>query len=156
MEVIYQIDDNSVNMITDETDQALLSLLGSNARESTAEIARRLQLSRSTVKDRISRLERRGIIRGYSVKLAEPYDREQITAHVMIDVDPKKANQVVRQLKKITGIKALHTINGSHDLLAITTSPSTQALDECLDQVGAIEGIERTQSSILLSTKFER
>ena len=152
----YHIDDNSAIMIVDATDQALLALLASNARASTAELARRLQLSRSTVKDRISRLERRGVIRGYSVKLAEPYDREQITAQVMIDVDPKQAAQIVKQLGKINAIKALHAVNGIHDLLAIITTPSTQALDQALDQIGNINGIERTVSSIVLSTKFER
>ena len=140
----------------DATDQALLALLSNNARASTAELARQLQLSRSTVKDRIARLERRGIIRGYAVKLAEPFDREQITAHVMIDVDPKKAGQVVRLLGKITAIKALHAVNGIHDLLAIVAAASTRDLDRALDDIGAIDGIERTVSSIVLSTKFER
>ncbi len=143
-------------MMLDETDQSLISLLGRNARASTAELARQLQLSRSTVKDRISRLERRGIIRGYSVQLADPYDREQITAHVMIDVDPKQSAFVVKHLGKINAIKALHAVNGIHDLLAIVTSPSTQILDQALDQIGAIEGIDKTVSSIVLSTKFER
>ena len=127
------IGDNFVIMINDETDQALLALLRANARASTADLARRLQLSRSTVKDRISRLECSGVIRGYSVKLADPFDRDQITAHVMIDVDPKQSVQIVRQLGKINAIKALHAVNGIHDLLAIATTPSTQALDQALE-----------------------
>ena len=143
-------------MAIDEIDQKLLALLGANARESTAALARRLNLSRSTIKDRIHRLEQRGVIRGYGVKLAEPYDREQISAHVMINVDPKQSGQVVRQLGKILAIKALYTVNGVHDMLAIVTAPSTQALDQALDEVGGIDGIEKTVSSIILSTKFER
>ena len=140
----------------DETDKTLLSLLQANARASTAELARKLGLSRSTVKDRIQRLERRGVIKGYGVKLSETFGEGQITAHVMIDVDPKLSAQVVRQLLKINAIKALYAVNGIHDLLAITTTDSTQALDKALDAIGDIEGIERTVSSIVLSTKFER
>lgn len=143
-------------MALDDIDQNLLALLSANARESTAALARRLNLSRSTIKDRIRRLEQRGVIRGYSVKLAEPYDREQISAHVMINADPKQSGQVVRQLGKILGIKALYTVNGVHDMLAIITAPSTQALDQALDEIGGIDGIEKTVSSIILSTKFER
>lgn len=140
----------------DDTDNALISLLQANARASTAELARKLGLSRSTVKDRIQRLERRGIIKGYGVKLSETFGEGQITAHVMIDVDPKQSAQVVRQLLKINAIKALYAVNGIHDLLAITTTDSTQALDRALDAIGNIDGIERTVSSIVLSTKFER
>jgi DNA-binding Lrp family transcriptional regulator len=140
----------------DDTDKTLISLLQANARASTAELARKLQLSRSTVKDRILRLERQGIIKGYGVKLSETFGEGQITAHVMIDVDPKQSGQIVRQLGKINAIKALYAVNGIHDLLAITTTDSTQALDRALDQIGDIEGIEKTVSSIVLSTKFER
>ena len=140
----------------DETDKTLLALLQSNARASTAELARTLQLSRSTVKDRIERLERRGVIKGYGVKLSDADGEGQITAHVMINVDPKLSGQVVRQLGKINAIKALYAVNGIHDLLAVTTTDSTQALDKALDEIGDIEGIEKTVSSIVLSTKFER
>ena len=140
----------------DETDKSLLSLLQANARASTAELARKLQLSRSTVKDRIERLERRGIIKGYGVKLSDAFGEGQITAHVMINVDPKLSGQVVRQLGKINAIKALYAVNGVHDLIAVITTDSTQALDRALDEIGDIEGIEKTVSSIVLSTKFER
>lgn len=140
----------------DDTDQRLLALLQTDARASTADLARKLGLSRSTVKDRINRLERRGVIKGYGVRLANAFDEGQITAHVMIDVDPKQSAHVVRQLGKISAIKALHAVNGIHDLLAITTTDSTQALDRALDDIGNIEGIDRTVSSIVLSTKFER
>ena len=140
----------------DTTDQQLLALLQANARTSTTDLAKQLGLSRSTVKDRIARLERRGIIKGYGLKLSDTYSEGQITAHVMIDVDPKKAAGVVRQLKDINAIKVLHAVNGNHDLLAVTTTDSTQALDRALDAIGAIDGIERTLSSIVLSTKFER
>jgi len=143
-------------MAMDETDKHLLTLLQSNARASTAELARKLELSRSTVKDRIDRLERRGIIKGYGVKLSETYGEGQITAHVMIDVDPKLSGQVVRLLGKINAIKALYAVNGIHDLLAVTSTDSTQELDRALDAIGDIDGIEKTVSSIVLSTKFER
>ena len=140
----------------DDIDKHLLTLLQSNARASTAELARKLELSRSTVKDRIDRLERKGIIKGYGVKLSETYGEGQITAHVMIDVDPKLSGQVVRQLGKISAIKALYAVNGNHDLLAVTSTDSTQELDRALDAIGDTEGIEKTVSAIVLSTKFER
>ena len=52
-------------------DQQLLSLLRENARAPTAELARRLGLSRTTVQSRIERLERQGVITGYTVRVSE-------------------------------------------------------------------------------------
>ena len=90
------------------------------------------------------------------MQLGEEFEGAQIVAQVMISVDPKLANQVVRALKPIRAIKALYTVNGVHDLLATVRTGSTQELDRALDAIGVIEGIERTASSIVLSTKFER
>ena len=52
-----------------KADELLLSLLRVDARASTAEIARRLSLSRTTVQNRITRLEQEGVIRGYTVRV---------------------------------------------------------------------------------------
>ncbi|MGV8944510.1 winged helix-turn-helix transcriptional regulator, partial [Thermomonas sp.] len=59
-------------------DELLLSLLRENARASTAEIARRLGLSRTTVQNRIERLERQGVISGYTVRVNDEYERSRI------------------------------------------------------------------------------
>jgi len=143
-------------MLIDEKDKRLLALLEANSRVPVAELARKLNLSRSTVKDRIARLEHRGIIKGYTLRLTEEYLLGQIVAHVMINTNPKKAGDVVRQLRQIESVKALHAVNGIHDMIAIVAAESTRTLDRVLDQMGVIDGIEKTQSAIILSTKFER
>src|SRR3546814_630925 len=76
-------------------DEALLSLLRENARAPTAEIARRLQLSRTTVQSRIERLERLGVIAGYTVRVGDDFEREQVSALIMITVYPKQMPAVV-------------------------------------------------------------
>lgn len=143
-------------MVIDAKDRALIELLSANSRESVAELARKLKLSRSTVKDRIERLETRGIITGYTVRFSEEYAVGQIQAHVMISSDPKLAAQIVRNLRQIAAVKSLYAVNGIYDMIAIVSTESTRSLDQTLDQIGDMEGIEKTVSSIILSTKFER
>ncbi|HLM54305.1 MAG TPA: winged helix-turn-helix transcriptional regulator, partial [Pseudoxanthomonas sp.] len=70
-------------------DETLLSLLREDARASTAEIARKLQLSRTTVQSRIERLERMGVIAGYTVLLSDEFERERVRALIMVTVFPK-------------------------------------------------------------------
>lgn len=143
-------------MIIDGKDKQLIALLSTNSRESTANLARTLGMSRTTVTSRIERLEKRGIITGYTVQFSEAYERGRLQAHVMISSNPKSSATIVRTLKAIPAVRSLHAVNGVYEMLAIVSAESTQHLDEVLDLVGNIDGISKTTSSIVLSTKFSR
>lgn len=143
-------------MITDDKDRTLLALLSANSRESTAELARKMGLSRTTVTSRIERLERLGVISGYTVRFSEEYAEGQIKAHVMIRSDPKQAVGIFRALRQIPSVRALHTVNGEYDMVAMVSTGSTRELDDTLDRIGHVPGVDKTVSSIILTTRFER
>jgi DNA-binding Lrp family transcriptional regulator len=140
----------------DATDRALVALLRENARIGHAEAARRLKLSRTTVQARVESLERRGVIVGYTVRLAEEISRRVVRAYVSITVAPKAAAAVTKALQRLPELRALYSVSGASDLLAAVEAEDVPLLDAALDRIGAVEGVERTQSSIILSTKFER
>jgi DNA-binding Lrp family transcriptional regulator len=137
-------------------DEALLSVLRGNARLSTADIARRLGLSRTTVQSRIERLEREGVIAGYTVRVSDDYTRGRIRAHILITVVSRQMPAVVQALHDMPEVRSLHSVSGTHDLVAMGMVPTIGDMDELTDRIGAIEGVERTTSSVILSTKFER
>ena len=137
-------------------DEQLLSLLRENARLSTAEIARRLKLSRTTVHSRIERLERQGVIEGYTVRVADEHERAQIRAHILIAVMPRQMAAVVAALRQMPEVRTLHSVSGASDLVAMGVTPTVEDMDVLTDRIGAIDGVERTTSSIILSTKFSR
>lgn len=139
-----------------KSDQQLIALLQDNARRPVSELARELGLSRSTVQGRIKRLEQTGILRGYSLLLGEGYLKEQVSAHVHIKVRQKLTASTSRQLKALPQTRALHAISGDYDLIAIIQAESTATLNQTLDEIGNLEGVERTNSSVILETKFER
>ena len=140
----------------DEIDRALIRNLSADARATTTALAHTLGLARSTVQSRIERLEARGIITGYTLRLAEEYERRQIKTHVMIAVAPKQATGVVAALGKMPGVTSLYAISGEYDLIAIITAPTTEVIDRTIDAIGSLDGVARTNSSVVLSTKFER
>lgn len=142
--------------MTSPADQALISLLRENARASTAELARKLGVSRTTVQSRIDRLEARGVIAGYGVRLSPDYEQGLVRAHVLLTVTPKLADTVVRSLKALPAVRALHSVSGSFDMIVVVESLSIADLDGLLDRIGAMEGVERTLSSIILSTRIDR
>lgn len=140
----------------DKKYQRLISLLRINARESVSSLAKQLNLSRTAVYERIRKLELQGVIQGYTIQLAPAYEENMIGVHVMISIAPQANTAVVVALKKISEIRSLHAVSGEFDLLAVIRAETTMAVDEILDQIGGVEGVERTQSSIILSTKFDR
>lgn len=137
------------------SDNKLIALLRANAREPTASLARKLGLARSTVQERIARLEREGTIKGYTVKLADDATGH-LKAVVMISTDPKQADRVSVELKKMTDVRSLVTVSGASDLIATVEAETAPKLDAALDRIGRIHGVARTVSSIVLSEKFSR
>lgn len=138
------------------SDERLLSLLREDARASTAQIARRLGLSRTTVQSRIEKLERDGVISGYTVRTHEDYEQGRIRAHILITVLPRKMPAVVKALRDIPQVRLLHSVSGAYDLIALGVVGGVNEMDVLTDAIGAIDGVERTTTSIILSTKFER
>lgn len=137
-------------------DRDLLAILSENAREQTATIARKLGLSRTTVQAKIDRLERDGVIAGYGVKLSDAYESGMVKAHVLITIAPKTLARITTELHAITAVRTLHSVSGSFDLIAIVEAASIAELDHLIDRIGAIDGVERTLSSIILSTRIRR
>jgi len=136
--------------------QRLLALLRRNARESTASLARKLGVARTTIAERIRRLERDGVINGYTVRVTDAFARRRITAHVLITVNAKLSERVVRELEASPHVRAIYALSGVFDYEVTVDAGSTEEIDGILDAIGRIEGIERTQTSIVLSVKFER
>ena len=146
----------SADMTITQADDALLSLLREDARASTAQIARKLGVSRTTVQSRIERLQRSGVIRGYTVRVDEGVDRARIRAHIMITVSPKKMPAVVRELQAMPALRTLESVSGGFDLVAFGVVDDVGQMDVLTDSIGALDGVERTSTAIVLSTKFER
>jgi len=139
-----------------EKDRSLIALLSENARWPVATLAKKMGLSRTTVQARLERLEGAGVITGYGVRLAENYHASLIRAHILITIAPKALAQVTQGLEKIMAVRELHSVSGSFDLIAVIVAPSIGELDTLIDRIGSLDGVERTSSSIILSTRICR
>ena len=137
-------------------DKELIALLKVNARMPVAELARQLGVSRTTVQDRLSRLENRGTIAGYTVRLGAEVERGAVAAYIMIAYEPRKAVRIVTELKTMAAIEALESVSGKIDLMARAVVESPEELDRLLDKIGAIDGVLSTESALVLSTKLDR
>ena len=136
----------------DELDHQLIARLRGNARASVASLAKQLQVARGTIQNRIARLERDGTIVGYTVRLGSQLDEPGITALMTIAVAGNRADTVLRNLRGDPAIRTLHTTNGRWDIIAELRADTLEAFDRVLGRIRKLEGIAKTETSLLLST----
>ena len=143
-------------MTPDRKDQQLLALMSANARLPTAELARQLNLSRTTVQARIERLEQGGVIRGYTIVKGRSAESGLVRATALILIEPQMSAPVTSVLKRMPEVESLHTAAGRFDMIATMAAQGTEALDRAIDRIGRIEGVRGTESLVQLSMKFDR
>lgn len=140
----------------DSLDKRLLALLGENSRTATSEISRRLGVSRSTVQSRMDRLIRDGLIERFTVEFGAEYGSRLVEAHVLIKVNQAQTGIAHAGLRRISQVAAIYAISGEYDLIAVIAAESTVELNRLLDEVASLDGITRTNSSVVLETILRR
>lgn len=143
-------------MELNKNDRRLLKALQRNARQTISQLARELDLSRTTVQKRMAQLESSGVIAGYKVKLGDRYAASTFQAYVNLVVDPHFSHSLAQALQRMPEVEALYTVSGKIDLVAIIRVSSPVELDNTLDRIGELEGVRDTDSAIVLSTRFDR
>ena len=140
----------------DPIDRRLLALLQANARESTATLSRKLGVARTTVQERIARLQRTGTIAGYSVVLRRDPFGQYAEAIAMLSVSHRRQKAVVEALRDFPEIKLCQSVSGDYELLCRIRVVQLEDVQPVLEAMAAIDGVERVRSTVVLSTNFDR
>jgi DNA-binding Lrp family transcriptional regulator len=143
-------------MLLDTLDRRLVALLQADARTSTADLARRLGVARTTVLARLARLEREGVIVGYTARLGQAEGDRGVEAYVGITTEPKAGALVTQRLAALPELRQLCSVSGEFDYLALLRAESPARLDRLLDEIGAIDGVTRTTTSVVLARRIDR
>ncbi|MBB3164507.1 Lrp/AsnC family transcriptional regulator [Rhizobium leguminosarum] len=136
----------------DDLDTELLSALRHNARISVSSLAAMTGASRATVATRIDRLVASGTIVGFTIRTGHETRSAGVRAIVMIEVLGKLADRVADQLRGLPQVRALHSTNGKWDFVAELEDRDLAAFDETLRRIRLINGINSTETNILLKT----
>jgi DNA-binding Lrp family transcriptional regulator len=136
----------------DDIDQKLIALLRQDARLSIAVLATKLKVSRGTVTNRMDRLEKDGVIAGYTLRLRSDVQTQQIKAWMSIAVEGNRTREVIANLMGEPGVASLMDTNGRWDLLAELRADNLQDLAKVLERVRLLKGISNTETSIHLET----
>lgn len=139
--------------LLDDTDHRLIALLQGDARMPVATLAKRLDLARGTVQNRLARLERDGVIVGYTVRLKPLAVRTGVRALMTIAAEGNQATQVLQALRGNPHVASLHMTNGRWDIVAELQTDTLSDFEQLLSSLRRLPGIASSETSILLSTQ---
>jgi DNA-binding Lrp family transcriptional regulator len=135
----------------DDLDHRLIALLRTDARASLSQLAKALGVSRGTVQNRLDKLIASDVILGFTVRLKNAATPDRIRAIMMVEVSGKNSRRVAHELRGLPQIHALYSTNGPFDLIAEIECGNLEEFDRLLSSVRTIEGIARSETSLLLA-----
>lgn len=139
-------------MDVDETDRKLIALLHKNARLPVASLAAILGVSRATVQKRLDRLIAAGAITGFTVTTSSGLEPGRVHAIMMVEIEGERSETVLRTLRRLPEVVAVHTTNGRWDLVVELRTDGLDTFDKALRRIREMKGIASSETSLLLST----
>ncbi|WP_299549202.1 Lrp/AsnC family transcriptional regulator [uncultured Tateyamaria sp.] len=136
----------------DDLDRRLVALLMRDGRAPVAKLADILNVSRSTVQNRLDRMLQSGALLGFTARVREDYEDGQINAMMMIKISGKSTTQVIANLRRLPELRRVHTTSGKWDLVAEIRVQTLAEFDRTLREVRQINNIETSETSILLTS----
>ena len=137
----------------DELDKHILRLLQKNARMPVKDIAREVSLTSPAVSGRIRRLERDGVIAGYTVVLRELQSREPVSALISVANQPAQRQEFLQMVAALPSVQQCYHVTGSYSFIVKVRCPDMEALEHLIT---AFQKIGQTNTQIILSAPVSR
>jgi len=140
-------------MRLDEKDIALLNELQKNCKQGLRKISRKIGISITTAHERIKKMQKEGVIKGYKVILDAEKVGSPVTAFILIrmqyfypnSTEPLSQRDVAKKISMIPGVSEVHIIGGEWDILVKARGRDLKEMgDFIIDRLRKIKGIERT------------
>jgi len=140
----------------DDVDRHILSVLQENCKLPLGRIGERVGLSAPSVTERIKKLEESGVIRGYTAILDARQLGKDITAFIGVFVDhPKLIGKFEWEIARFEDVQECHHVTGEYTLLLKIKTENTSTLEALLGKIRSLEGVARTETSVVLRTSTE-
>jgi DNA-binding Lrp family transcriptional regulator len=141
----------------DEVDAAIVALLREDARRSFKDIGAHVHLTAPAVKRRVDRLEREGVIHGYSAVVDPRAFGWHAEAFVDLYCEGNMPGEAIKHaVESEPGVVSAYTVAGEASAMLHVMARDTQDLETVLERIRATEGVTRTVTEVVLSTLLER
>ena len=137
----------------DNVDTAILSELRKDARISLQLLAGRVGVSRATVRSRMTAMQARGDITGFTVTTPADMVRSPVRGLMLLAIEGAGTDRLAHRLAGMPQVVAVHTTNGKWDLILEIGTSTLEALDRVLSEIRMLPGISSSETNLLLSTR---
>jgi Lrp/AsnC family transcriptional regulator, leucine-responsive regulatory protein len=139
----------------EELDRRIIALLADDGRMSFTDLAKATGLSVSAVHQRVRRLQKRGVVQGFTARLDLDEIGLPLTAFVSIKpIDPAAPDDAPDRLAHLDAIEACHSVAGEESYILKVRVATPGALEELLQQIRAAANVA-TRTTVVLSTPYE-
>ena len=140
----------------DAIDQQILTELDADARAPLVALAARVHLSRNAVKQRIERMERDGVIAGYTLRRGAAAGRRAVAIVMVYRTDRMRGAHVITELTRIPEVERCDILSGEFDLLVTVSAESMDRVGEIWERIAALPGVANTVTSVSLTRVLAR
>lgn len=141
-----------MGVFVDKLDLQIIELLSKNSRTSFMEIARKLKVSESTIRKRVSNLEKNNIIKKYSLIVDANKIGFENVALIGVDVVPEKYLEIAKKLPEFEEIKYVASSTGDHMFMLEVWAKNGDELRTLSDKIKGLEGVTRICPALIKDT----
>jgi Lrp/AsnC family leucine-responsive transcriptional regulator len=150
-------EDQPTELELDPTDRRILECLQENCKRPLASIGEEVDLTASSVMERIHKLEAAGVIRGYAALLDARKLGKDVSAFIGVAIShPRAALAFEREVERTPDVLECHHVTGEWTLMLKVKTQNTRTLEQLIDRIREHEGVLRTETMVVLSTHIER
>jgi len=136
--------------MVDDIDERIMELLEEDARMTYVEIGKMVGLSEGAVRNRIQSLTSTGVIKRFTIEKSTSHG---VSAVTMLAVDPSTPTyKVSKSVSMLEGVERVYEVTGEYDILLISSSVNIDGINQCIEEIRKINGVEKTNTIIVLRT----
>ena len=140
----------------DEIDKKIVKVLQDDARTSLRKISELVKVSLGTVSNRVKRMERNGVIKGYSVILDPDQIGWELNVVIGLRIQKGRLIEIQERIAKDSRVNGVYDVTGDFDSMVIARAKNRKDLDDLSKNVLSIDGVERSITHLVLNTVKEK
>lgn len=137
----------------DTLDRKLIAALRRDSRIPLSDLAAMLGIARATARARIEKLLTNGDIQGFTVLTREDVAQSPVRGLMMLKIEGAGTDRIVHRLTGFPQVSAVHSTNGSWDLIAEIGTATLEEFDRILFEIRRLDGVTSSETNLLLSTR---
>ena len=140
----------------DEIDKKIIRVLENDARTSLRKISELVKVSLGTVSNRVKKMEKNGVIKGYSVILDPDQIGWELNVVIGLRIQKGRLIEIQEKIAKDSRVHGVYDVTGDFDSMVIARAKNRKDLDDLSKNVLSIDGVERSITHLVLNTVKEK